>query len=241
MLDTCKEIVSLMIDMAEEGVEKARIKAQQNRLLDVMLQDKRQLDFIYSRIGRIDVAGGDKKRRESLVEEAKKLEARILKAKVRYDNLKAAASVDECTKAFEDKLADTVNAAKVAVVEKANDAKNFAKEKGSEFAAKASAKAEDISIKAKDKAADLSIKAKDKAADISEKAKEKAKDIKEKSKAKADKKAEKKEQKKYEKESKSSSVHKSDEEVLEEYDDILKRIEDAINSVDEESAEEFKF
>ena len=31
MLNTCKEMFSLMCDMAEEGMEKARIKAQQNR------------------------------------------------------------------------------------------------------------------------------------------------------------------------------------------------------------------
>ena len=230
MFETSKEMFSLMCEMAEEGVERARIKAQQNRILEVVRIDRRQLESVYAKIGRIDVTGVGKDKRDNLIEEAKKIEARILRAQVRYERLKEAASVDECTRAFEEKLSETIKSAKEAAGDKVEDIKGFVKDKGAnlggrikeasqDFSEKATAKVEDLSIKAKDKAADISIKAKDKAEDIKAKAKAKTKD----NKINADDKVQK--------------VAK----VLDNVDDILKRIEDTINSVEEESAEEFKF
>lgn len=212
MLDTCKEIFSLMCDMAEEGLEKARIKAQQNRIREIIRIDEKELEGIYAKIGRIDVLGKDKDKREELIAAAKKIEARILRAEVRLEMLKNAASVDECTKAFEEKLMDTAQNVRDFAKEKSSDIKEKIKDASSDL----TAKAEDLTIKAKDKAADLSIKAKEKAGDIKEKLpksapKEAAEDL------------------------------NADEQVLDNVDDILKRIEDTINSVDEESAEEFKF
>lgn len=237
MLETYKEIFSLMCEMAEEGFERARIKAQQNRILEVIRIDKNQLNAVYAKIGRIDVTGADKDKRDALIEEAKKIEARILRAQIRYQRLKEAASVDQCTKAFEEKLAETVKNAKESAGEKAKDLKEFAKDKSADiavkikeasadFSEKATAKAEDISIKAKDKAADLSIKAKDKAEDIKGKAKNKAKDIKDQAKEKI---------------TKTEKNPEAEEKVIDNVDDILKRIEDTINSVDDETADEFKF
>lgn len=237
MFETSKEMFSLMCEMAEEGVERARIKAQQNRILEVVRIDRRQLESVYAKIGRIDVTGVGKDKRDNLIEEAKKIEARILRAQVRYERLKEAASVDECTRAFEEKLSETIKSAKEAAGDKVEDIKDFVKDKSAnlsgrikeasqDFSEKATAKVEDLSIKAKDKAADISIKAKDKAEDIKAKAKAKTKD----NKIKADDKVQ-----------KVAKDLDADEKVLDNVDDILKRIEDTINSVEEESAEEFKF
>lgn len=227
MIDTCKEIFFLMCDMAEEGLQKARIKAQQNRIREIIRIDQHELESVYAKIGRIDVLGGDSEKREELIEAAKKIEARILRAEVRSQMLKNAASVDECTKAFEEKLMDTVENVRQSATEKAKDIKEAAKVKGSDLKEKIkdasvdlTAKAEDLTVKAKDKAADLSVKAKEKAESLTDKAKEKLP----KSAPKA-----------------VAEEIEADEKVLDNVDDILKRIEDTINSVDEESAEEFKF
>lgn len=234
MLNTCKEIFFLMCDMAEEGLEKARIKAQQNRIREIVRIDERELESVYAKIGRIDVIGGDNEKRKELIATAKKIEARILRAEVRLEMLKNAASVDECTKAFEEKLMDTAQSVRKSTAEKAKDLKEKAKVKSDDLKEKLqaatedlTAKAEDLTIKAKDKAADLKVKAKDKADSLSDKAKVKAADIKEKLPMSAP-------------QDVAEEIDAS-EKVLDNVDDILKRIEDTINSVDEESAEEFKF
>lgn len=230
MLNTCKEMFSLMCEAAEEGLQKARIKAQQNRIRQIMRVDEGELESVYAKIGRISVTGKDKDKRDDLIAEAKRIEARILRAEVRLEMLKNAASVDECTRAFEEKLIETAQSVKKATEEKTKDIKEKAKvksgdikEKLKDTASDLTAKAEDLTIKAKDKAADISIKAKDTSDKTKDKAKEKAKDLKEKL-PKAEK-----------------AEKETEEKVLDNVDDILKRIEDTINSVDEESAEEFKF
>lgn len=234
MLNTCKEMFSLMIEAAEEGLEKARIKAQQNRIREIIKIDEKELESVYAKIGRIAVLGKESSKKEELINEAKRIEARILRAEVRLEMLKNAASVDECTKAFEEKLLDTADAVKKATADKAKNIKEKAiakggdiKEKLRDASADITAKAEDLSIKAKDKAADLSIKAKAKSNELKEKAKDKSADIKEKLPKSATKEA--------------AENLEADKKVLDNVDDILKRIEDTINSVDEESAEEFKF
>ncbi|MBQ8795601.1 MAG: hypothetical protein IJZ54_04180 [Clostridia bacterium] len=230
MLNTCKEMFSLMCEAAEEGLQKARIKTQQNRIRQIMRVDEGELESVYAKIGRISVTGKDKDKRDDLIAEAKRIEARILRAEVRLEMLKNAASVDECTRAFEEKLIETAQSVKKATEEKTKDIKEKAKvksgdikEKLKDTASDLTAKAEDLTIKAKDKAADISIKAKDTSDKAKDKAKEKAKDLKEKL-PKAEK-----------------AEKEAEEKVLDNVDDILKRIEDTINSVDEESAEEFKF
>lgn len=230
MLNTCKEMFSLMCEAAEEGLQKARIKAQQNRIRQIMRVDEGELESVYAKIGRISVTGKDKDKRDDLIAEAKRIEARILRAEVRLEMLKNAASVDECTRAFEEKLIETAQSVKKATEEKTKDIKEKAKVKSGDIkeklkntASDLTAKAEDLTIKAKDKAADISIKAKDTSDKAKDKAKEKAKDLKEKL-PKAEK-----------------AEKEAEEKVLDNVDDILKRIEDTINSVDEESAEEFKF
>ena len=45
MFETSKEMFSLMCEMAEEGVERARIKSQQNRILEVVRIDIQQRPF----------------------------------------------------------------------------------------------------------------------------------------------------------------------------------------------------
>ncbi|MBR3987675.1 MAG: hypothetical protein IKK10_00025 [Clostridia bacterium] len=234
MLNTCKDMFFLMMEAAEEGLEKARIKAQQNRIREIIRIDEKELESVYATIGRIDVLGKDKDKREDYIAEAKRIEARILRAEVRLQMLKNAASVDECTRAFEEKLMDTAENVKKATAEKAKDLKEIAKVKSNDLkekikdaSADLTAKAEDLTIKAKDKAADLSIKAKDKGNELKTKAKDKTADIKEKLPKSAPKEA--------------AEGLKADENVLQNVDDILKRIEDTINSVDEESADEFKF
>lgn len=234
MLNTCKDMLFLMIEAAEEGLEKARIKAQQNRIKEIIRIDEKELESVYAKIGRIDVTGMSKDKREDLIAEAKRIEARILRAEVRFEMLKNAASVDECTRAFEEKLMDTAQSVKKATAEKAKDLKEKAKIKGGDLkemlkdaTEDLTAKAEDLTIKTKDKAADLSIKAKAKGAELKDKAKGKTADLKEKLPKSAPK--------------DTAEDLEADEKVLDNVDDILKRIEDTINSVDEESAEQFKF
>ncbi len=223
MLDTCKEIFSLMCEAAEEGLEKARIKAQQNRIRQIIRIDEKELESIYAQIGRIDVTGQNKNKRDELIESAKKIEARILRAEVRLEMLKNAASVDECTRAFEEKLMDTVDNVRQSATDKAKDLKEIAKVKGGDL----KEKIKDASVDLTAKAEDLTIKAKDKAADLSIKAKEKGNELKEKLPRNAPKAA--------------AEDLGADSKVLDNVDDILKRIENTINSVDEESADEFKF
>lgn len=234
MLNTCKEMFSLMCDMAEEGLEKARIKAQQNRIRQIMRVDEKELESVYAKIGRIDVLGGSEDKRDELISEAKRIEARILRAEIRLEMLKNAASVDECTRAFEEKLIDTAQSVKDATAEKAKDIRAKAKVKGDDLkeklkdtAEELTSKAEDLTIKAKDKATDLKIKAKDKADDLSDKAKSKKADIKEKLPKSAPEKA--------------AKAIEADAKVIEEGEDMLKRIGDILDSVDDESAEEFTF
>lgn len=234
MINTCKEIFFLMCDMAEEGLEKARIKAQQNRIREIIRIDEKELEAVYAKIGKIDVLGGDADKREDLIEVAKKIEGRILRAEVRLEMLKNASSVDECTKAFEEKLKNTVESVRQSATDKAKDIKEIAKEKSTDLKEKIkdasvdlTAKAEDLTIKAKDKAADLAIKAKEKATDLSDKAKEKSAELKDKLPKSAPQEV--------------AEDLEADEQVLDNVDDILKRIEDTISSVDEESADEFKF
>lgn len=234
MLNTCKEMFSLMCDMAEEGLEKARIKAQQNRIRQIMRIDEKELEAVYAKIGRLDVLGGSEEKRDELIAEAKRIEARILRAEIRLDMLKNAASVDECTRAFEEKLLDTAQSVKNATAEKAQSIKEKAKVKGDglkeklkDTAEDLTARAEDLTIKARDKAADLKIKAKDKAEDISDKAKSKKEELKEKLPKSAP--------------AKTAKVIEVDATVVEEGEDMLKRIGDILDSVDDESAEEFTF
>ncbi len=234
MLNTCKEMFSLMCDMAEEGLEKARIKSQQNRIRQIMRVDEKELESVYAKIGRIDVLGGSEDKRDELISEAKRIEARILRAEIRLEMLKNAASVDECTRAFEEKLIDTAQSVKDATAEKAKDIRAKAKVKGDDLkeklkdtAEELTSKAEDLTIKAKDKATDLKIKAKDKADDLSDKAKSKKADIKEKLPKSAPEKA--------------AKAIEADAKVIEEGEDMLKRIGDILDSVDDESAEAFTF
>lgn len=235
MFGACKEILFLMFDMAEEGVEKARIKAQQNRLKEIIRVDKKELDTVYAQIGRMDVSGVDDQRRDRLIAEVKRIEARILRAEIRLEMLQDAASVDECTKAFGEKLADTAQSVRRSASEKVKDIKKLATEKGDDLkdilkdaSVDITAKAEDMSIRAKDKAAGISLKAKDKAAVIKDKLSEKAFD-------------------------RTAEDLDADEAVVEQVDDILKQIENTLKSVDagessaeddselEEIGEEFKF
>lgn len=77
-----------MCDMAEEGLEKARIKAQQNRIREIIRFDEKELESVYAKIGRIDVLGKGTDKRDDLITEAKRIEARILRAEVRLQMLK---------------------------------------------------------------------------------------------------------------------------------------------------------
>lgn len=246
MLGTCKEIVCLMCDMAQEGMEKARIKAQQNRIKEIIASDSRQLESVYAKIGRMAVLGKEDEKTAELKAEAKRIEARILRAEIRYEMLKDAASVDECTKAFEDKLNDTLDSLKDYTSEKAKEIKDVAaatgeslKEKLKGASSDLTAMAEDVSLKAMDKAAQFSAKAKEKSNAVKAKAGSAAASIKEKLPQNAPEAA--------------KEEMALDEAAVEATEDILKQIEDTLKSVDagedsaedgsnpEEIGEEFKF
>ena len=217
MKETCNTLVNLFVDTTDAVVERARIKSQQHRIMEIVRIDKQRLQRVYAEIGKIYVNGGSKTKAEAYKKEVKRIEDRIARAELRYAELEKCDSVDECTQAIKEKFAELSDQVKESAGEKAQELAGLAKDKGGELAEKVRKTSIEVKEKAKDKAEDLTEKARSKTDEAINKAK----------KAVKDKKAKKPEDD-------AAKYLAADDKVLEDMDDIMKRIEAAMSTVDEE-------
>lgn len=114
----------LFVDATKEIVERTRIKSQMARLQEIMAADKKRLLSAYAEIGRMYCEGTlekNKARVEMLYDTIDHLKLREERAKIRYQQLQEAHSVDECTTAFREELESKVQQAKDKTVEAARD------------------------------------------------------------------------------------------------------------------------
>ncbi len=133
----------MFTDAAKEVIERARIKAQMNKILEIVDADSARLRKAYSEIGKMYCEGtleANASRVEVLTGLVNHLQERIKRAKLRYDELEKVHSVDECTQAFKAEL-------QVKIKKTAEDTAEFAKD----FSEKAKVKAQEISAKSKAK------------------------------------------------------------------------------------------
>lgn len=133
----------MFTDAAKEVIERARIKAQMNKILEIVEADSARLRKAYSEIGKMYCEGTleeNASRVEVLTGLVNHLNERIKRAKLRYDELEKVHSVDECTQAFKAEL-------QVKLKKTAEDTADFAKD----FTEKAKVKAQEISAKTKAK------------------------------------------------------------------------------------------
>lgn len=156
-------------DFAQMVEEKNKIKAQSNRVKQIIKGDCETRDEAYRELGVFFYEN----LRENMSEENKelcdiidKMNARIEKASLKFVELESAYNSVEMDKQNSDKL-------KAFMAEKGNQIKDQAKENAKVYGEKAKDAATDVYEKAKDAAVDVYEKAKDKAVDTYEKAKDK--------------------------------------------------------------------
>lgn len=146
-----KVMSELFVDATKEIVERTRIKAQMTRLAEIMEADAKRLRNAYAEIGRMYCEGSldkNKAKVEMLYDTIEHLKQREERAKARYDQLKEAHSVDECTTAFKEEIENRVAQAKAKTTEAARD-----------FGEKAKAATENFPDKAQDKISAIKKKA----------------------------------------------------------------------------------
>lgn len=163
-ISNTQKMGELFADAAREIIEKGRIKAQMNRIMQIVDADKGRLKTAYSEIGKMYCDGTLEKNAgkvEVLKKTIKHLEERIAKAKIRYEELQQAHSVDECTEAFKSELQSKVKQAKDASLEYARDLSGKAKVAAADFSGKASDALGDAKIAAADAAAKARLRAED--------------------------------------------------------------------------------
>ncbi len=130
----------LFVDATKEIVERTRIKAQMTRLAEIMEADAKRLRNAYAEIGRMYCEGTldkNKAKTEMLYDTIEHLKQREERAKARYEQLKEAHSVDECTTAFKTELENRVADAKAKTAEAARDLGARAKTAAENFPDKA--------------------------------------------------------------------------------------------------------
>lgn len=131
----------LFIDATREVLEKGRIKAQMVRLERIMEADRTRKNCIYAEIGRMYVDGSIAKNKGRLsyaLKAIKHIDLRLERAEARYNMLKEAHSLDECTDAFRTGLSKKINQAKDSVAITAYGVKKKAKKVTSGIGEKAS-------------------------------------------------------------------------------------------------------
>lgn len=119
-----KVMGELFVDATKEIVERTRIKGQMSRLQEIMAADQKRLRNAYAEIGRMYCEGTlekNKARVEMLYDTIDHLKLREERAKIRYQQLQEAHSVDECTVAFREELGSKVQQAKDKTAEVARD------------------------------------------------------------------------------------------------------------------------
>ncbi len=108
----------LFVDATREVLEKGRIKAQMVRLERVMEADKARKKGIYAEIGKMYVEGTIAKNKARLsyaLKAIKHIDLRLERAEARYEMLKEAHSLDECTEVFRTELSKKISKAKDSV------------------------------------------------------------------------------------------------------------------------------
>lgn len=119
-----KVMSELFADATKEIIERTRIKAQMTRLAEIMEADAKRLRNAYAEIGRMYCEGSLEKNKakvEMLYDTIEHLNQREERAKARYEQLKAAHSVDECTTAFKEELEARIEQAKTKTADTARD------------------------------------------------------------------------------------------------------------------------
>ncbi len=119
-----KVMGELFVDATKELVERTRIKGQMTRLQEIMAADKKRLRNAYAELGKMYCDGTLEKNKakvEMLYDTIDHLKLREERAKIRYEQLKTAHSVDECTVAFREELENKVQQAKEKTAEVARD------------------------------------------------------------------------------------------------------------------------
>lgn len=108
----------LFVDATREVLEKGRIKAQMVRLERIMEADKARKKSIYAEIGKMYVEGTIAKNKARLgyaLKAIKHIDLRLERAEARYEMLKEAHSLDECTEVFRTELSKKISKAKDSV------------------------------------------------------------------------------------------------------------------------------
>ena len=121
---TVKAMGELFADATREIVEKTRIRTQMAKLREIMAADQKRLRNAYAEIGRMYCDGTldkNKAKLEMLYDTIEQLKLREERATARYEQLKAAHSVDECTTALREDIEAKVQSAKEKTLETARD------------------------------------------------------------------------------------------------------------------------
>ena len=121
---TVKAMGELFADATREIVEKTRIRTQMAKLREIMAADQKRLRNAYAEIGRMYCEGTldkNKAKLEMLYDTIEQLKLREERATARYEQLKAAHSVDECTTALREDIEAKVQSAKEKTLETARD------------------------------------------------------------------------------------------------------------------------
>ena len=137
----------LFVDATKEVIEKGRIKAQMMRLNRIMEADRERKKGIYAEIGKMYVDGTittNKGKLSYALKALKHLDLRLERAEARYDMLREAQSLDECTEAFRQELSKKITKAKDSAAIAAYGVKKKAKKIVSGIGEKSSDVAYDI-------------------------------------------------------------------------------------------------
>lgn len=154
----------LFSDAAREIIERNRIKSQMNRILRIVKADTLRLNNAYAEIGKMYLDGTldeNSARVGVLLKNIEHLKLRIERANIRFEQLREAHSVDECTQAF-----------KAEVTAKVKKAQEISTEFAKDLGEKAKTATDNLSVKAKSKANDTVVLAKNVADELAKKAQE---------------------------------------------------------------------
>lgn len=149
-------------DAAREIIERNRIKSQMNRILRIVKADTARLNNAYAEIGKMYLDGTldeDSVRIGVLLKNIEHLKQRIERANIRFEQLKEAHSVDECTQVFKAEVTAKIKKAQEVSTEFARDLSEKAKTAAGDLSDRAKARANGTVVKAKDVADELAKKA----------------------------------------------------------------------------------
>ncbi len=172
-------------DVAQALVEKSRLRANANRIRQVIKSDNELRNQAYMELGRYfyeNYRETTTDETESLCVVVDKTTARIDKASKKYAQLIALSSDKKLSSENTEKIKQAFSTQAEKIKDSTQSTYNDIKEKAKQSTIKAKEKAVDLSDKAKEKVADLGEKAKEKATSLGDKAKTTAHDSFEKAK-----------------------------------------------------------